>query len=523
MDRKPFYPAYGFIAALILTTSITFLIYSNTFSSPFQFDDFFYIADNLRLRDISNFWPPTGTRYAVYLSFAANYYFSGSDVFGYHLTNTVIHAINGALVYLLIYYTFKTPWMSGSSIKDKGKQGVIIALSSSILFIAHPVQTEAVTYITQRFASLSTLFYLLTLVLFIRWRLSKGSRPGMALYILSVLSAVAAQKAKEISFTLPFIIALYELTFFNGSRGNPAARRVLFLLPFFLTLAIIPLDIFGPELGLFKRDSLNEMMRKYQMKDMAEISRYEFFITELRVIVSYLRLLILPTGQNADYDVPLLTSLSDPRAFLSLLFLLSIAAFSIYLFIRARALRSAYMLLMAFGIFWFFITISIESSIIPIKDRMVEHRLYLPSVGAALFFSCAVFLLAGKAKERFGFNPYAAAYAVIILSVIPLGTAAYMRNMLWRDTVSICEDVVRKSPNKASAHYLLANAYYDSGKIDNAIGEYERVLTLDPGDAFTHYKLWNAYSGQGRTAEAMGHYEAFKRLMERRQGAGKTR
>ena len=102
---------YGFLLALFLITITAFLIYSNTFASPFHFDDEPNIVENYKSRDLSNFWPPSGTRYIGFLSFAINYHFGSLNVFGYHLVNIIIHIINGLLIWWLIILTFKTPVM----------------------------------------------------------------------------------------------------------------------------------------------------------------------------------------------------------------------------------------------------------------------------------------------------------------------------------------------------------------------------------------------------------------------------
>jgi hypothetical protein len=130
-ERYGFAPAFAIIAVTVL------IIYSNTFSSPFHFDDIPNIVENYKLRDLSNFWPPTGSRYVGSLSFAVNYHFGELDVFGYHLVNIVVHILNGFLVWSLVLLTFKTP------VFERGVGGqelkYLIALSASVIYIAHPV------------------------------------------------------------------------------------------------------------------------------------------------------------------------------------------------------------------------------------------------------------------------------------------------------------------------------------------------------------------------------------------------
>ncbi|MBI4710307.1 MAG: hypothetical protein HY759_04300, partial [Nitrospirae bacterium] len=374
---------YKPIVHILLIVATGLIAYSNTFNVPFQFDDYTYIIDNHKLRNLSNFWPPTGSRWTGLLTFALNYKFGGLSVTDYHIVNIIIHIINALLVYRLVLLTFKTPFLrkdSGRGVKgqrDKvaeeqdslstvnGQQSTnLIALFSSLLFISHPVQTQAVTYIVQRFTSLATMFYLLSLVLFVKWRLKaeqqsnstaeqqvnktilaqlRGRTSAPLLYCAGLLSAVLAMKTKEIAFTLPIIIVLYEFFFFSksqnsepsGSMQNPPippltkggkggflritrhVSRFLYLLPFFLTLIIIPLNFIGYDWEIYKPvPDAEEKLRQLQLKDLAALSKYEYLQTQFRVIVTYIRLLFLPVNQNLDYDYPIYNSFLNPNVFL---------------------------------------------------------------------------------------------------------------------------------------------------------------------------------------------------------------
>lgn len=395
---------YSFAFAFSLITIAVLLIYSNTFSFPFHFDDVPNIVENNRLREFSNFWPPSGTRYMGFLSFAINYSFDGLNVFGYRLVNIIIHIVNGLLIWWLIVLTFKLPIMENSDMPVLRQTDIsqLIAITSALIFVSHPVLTQAVTYIVQRFTSLSTLFYLLSIVFYIKVLLlrikvkdkfeesSVFSTSILTFYLLSLFSAVLAMKTKEISFTLPFIIMLYEFMFsgnFIKGYGQQIRTRVLYLIPFLLTLFIIPLSIAGTDKPA--GDIIGELSEA--MHETVDISRGVYLLTQFRVIVIYIRLLFLPINQNLDYDYPLSHSLFEPKTFSSFVFLLAIFIFAIYLFVRSRKTGSGYGLLASFGIFWFFVTLSVESSIIPIRDVIFEHRLYLPSVGFFIAFSTAVF------------------------------------------------------------------------------------------------------------------------------------
>ncbi|MBI4822699.1 MAG: hypothetical protein HY805_00485 [Nitrospirae bacterium] len=160
------------IIHLCLIALIGILSYSNTFNVPFQWDEQELIENNPIVKNLSYFLEPSKaklkSRYIGYLTFALNYKLHGTDVRGYHVFNLTIHILNALLVYFLVVLTFKTPFLS---LRGTESRSNLIALFSALLFVSHPIQTEAVTYIFQRLASLCAFFYLLSIVLYIKWRL----------------------------------------------------------------------------------------------------------------------------------------------------------------------------------------------------------------------------------------------------------------------------------------------------------------------------------------------------------------
>jgi tetratricopeptide (TPR) repeat protein len=483
------------------------LIYYKTFAFPFHFDDGFNIVENYKLRDLSNFWPPSGTRYMGYLSFALNYHFHQLDVFGYHLVNLSIHIVNGFFVWWLVLLTFKTPQMEGSDVSSRQKN--FVALLSALIFISHPIQTQAVTYIVQRFTSLATFFYLLSLILYVHARLSfqVNSMRTWLYYVMSVICAILAMKTKEISFTLPIVVALYEFIFFKSAGSGFTAsnlRRYYMLIPLLFTLLIIPLGLRGMDKGI--GDLLGELREMAQETE--KIPRFSYLLTQFRVIVTYLRFLVLPLNQNLDYDYPIYHSFT-PTVFLSLLFILLIVGFALYLIYLSRV-RNRELKLISIGIFWFFITLSVESSLIPIRDVINEHRLYLPSIGLIIAFSLITFLTFNYVKRKF--SVLMTDYLLILMVVLPLSAATHNRNLVWGSDVTLWKDVVRKSPNKARGHYNLGHAYHQQGQLTDAIKEYKAALQFKPDHPGTHNNLGLAYYNQGRLEDAMMEYSTALQL-----------
>jgi len=470
------------------------LVYSNTFDASFHFDDIQNIVQNDALRDPSRLWPPSGGRYLGYLSFALNYRVGGLEVFGYHLANLGIHVCNGLLVFWLTALTLRTPGMRNADAGPLVRR--YAPLAAGLLFSVHPLATQSVTYIVQRFASLAALFYLLSVALYVQARLSlEAERPSKgrsaAFYCLSLLAAAGAMRTKEISFTLPLVAAGYELLFFRPGR------RSLLLVPLAATALLVPLGLATQGQGL--ADVLADVSGF--ASETREISRWAYLLTQSRVVLTYLRLLILPVGQNLDHDFPISTSLGDPAVLVALALLLGIAGAAVSLLVRARRSNGAPGALVFFGVAWFFVTVSVESSIIPIRDVIFEHRAYLPSAGAAVAMGTAVLWMI----ERLRFRASVAVQATLALLVTagPLGAAAYARNLVWKNDLTLWSDVVAKSPLKSGPHLALGLAYKESGRVDDAVREYGEAIRLAPDWAEARSDLGLTYFEQGRIDDSI--------------------
>jgi tetratricopeptide (TPR) repeat protein len=498
------------ILHILLIAVVGLLAYSNTFHSPFQWDETRFILDNPVVKDLSYFadtskaggleyYSALKSRYVGYLTFALNWRIDGPDVAGYHVVNLIIHIVNAFLVYFFVILTFRTPFLANGRLREHSHK---IAFFTSLLFIAHPLQTEAVTYIFQRLASLVTLFYLSSMVTYLVFRLQSerktndaGKYRSAVFYLLSLFFAVLAMKTKENAFTLPIVMVLYELFFFQGA----AKKRVLPLIPFLLTLLIIPLTLVA-----LNRPA-GEIMS--QMKNPASfgyqgISGKVYLLTQSRVVVTYIRLLFLPINQNIDYDYPRYQSFLLPGVFLSLLFLAALVFIGLYLYYRSRLrpdLRPV-----SFGLFWFFTTLSVESGIIPIPMIICEYRVYLPSVGVFLAITSALFVIAGKFRDKKA-QSFMAAFLILVVIFFSAGT--YARNWTWGSNVRLWKDVAQKSPRNARGHYNLGNAYKSEGRIDNAIEQYRIALRLEPAKTEAHDNLGIAYAMKGDFAKAVAEFQ----------------
>ena len=176
-------------------------------------------------------------------------------------------------------------------------------------------------------------------------------------YFGSVISAVLAMKTKEIAFTLPVVIFLYELMFFE----EKLKKRLLYMTPLLLTMLIIPVSLL--ETDKLKGDLIENISEATRVD--TNISRWVYLLTQFAVIVTYIRLIFFPINQNLDYDFPIYNTLLTPEVFLSFLLLFSIFCFGIYMFLQSKTHNRTYRFI-AFGILWFLINLSVESSFTPI-------------------------------------------------------------------------------------------------------------------------------------------------------------
>jgi len=237
--------------------------------------------------------------------------------------------------------------------------------------------------------------------------------------------------------------------------------------------------------------------------------RNEYLFTQSRVIVTYLRLLFFPINQNLVYDYPLFNSFFDLPVLLSFVFLAALFGLGVY-FIRSSRFAthdSRPLRLIGFGILWFFITLSVESSIIPLPLLIDEYRVYLPSVGLIISAVTGVFWAFSRFTSHVS-RPLVSRSLVVILvlAVGVLSVATHLRNTVWGDNISMWEDTAEKSPMNYRLHYNLGFRYQAQDMYDKALEQYLIALKLNPDYAKIHNNLGIVYQALKRPDKAMEHY-----------------
>lgn len=398
---------FHLLASLLIAIS-TLLVYSNTFRATFHFDDTGSILEDYTIRNLGNLTEILkGSRGIARATFALNYALGGLNVAGYHIVNLAIHITNGILVYFLVFLTL----IRIDSLKDRAKR---IAVYTALLFAVHPIQTQAVTYIVQRMEILASMFMLTGLLLLIKGSEASKIYVRILLYGAVAVSYLLGFYSKEMAITLPALIFLYDWCFLAKADIKKVAVRLplylilIVMLAFFVTTSLpglqeIPGSTVG--FGVQSREPITSLKVGQQAGSTGfsfqDISPKEYLFTQFNVLTYYITLLVAPVNQNLDYDFPISKGFFEtpvvkegavlnfpiPPPIVSLIILLAIIGFAVYLLTHHGLRITRHSRLIAFFILWFFIILSPTSGFIPIIDVIFEHRLYLASVGFFVIFS----------------------------------------------------------------------------------------------------------------------------------------
>jgi len=549
-------------AVLLIFLLWALLIYSNTLNASFHFDDEHVFA-GLSLEEIFNKCTLRGggNRVIAELTFAFNYWLSGTHVLGYHLFNILVHIGTAYLIYVFLSLVLHQCNEQGPcpSFEDRphenhgtaahrdipGTRHPMLwpALLGSALFLVHPLATQAVTYITQRYTSLAAFFYMGTLASFVRARVifKQNDRffaaPHLVWYAVSFFLAVFAMLTKEVSITLPVAILMTEYYFiktdvtvqglretaecrhpaistedtgtpYKGIGGRKEAvslspngerlqtgfgalqKRILYLFPLLTTVLIIPAvrTLSGKAPGPKSLDALDTLTTWAPT-----VSRSSYFFTQLKVIVgTYLKLMVWPIGQNVDHAFVVSESLFETPVLASFLFLGTLFGVGLWLFRRSR--------LASFGIMWFLLTISPTSSIVPNTEFVAEHRAYIPLIGMS-------FVVAALPKWEHRWKRYICALIPVLLLASGL---TYWRNRVWQTPLTLWADASQKSPERSRPLINYGRALREVGRLDEAVAAYKRALAVPPEpwrEGKDHYiaynNLGNVYVDQKRYQEAL--------------------
>jgi hypothetical protein len=460
---------------------VTMLAYSKSFSGFFLFDDAGAIVDN---PTIHHLWPlgpvlsplPNGTpvsgRPLVNLTFAMNDAISGQAVWSYHALNLIIHLLATLALFGVVRRTLLLP-----SVAPRFRVSSLeIAGAVAALWAVHPLQTESVTYLSQRAEALMGLLYLLTLYCFIR-SAEGNSRWWLG---LSVAACLAGMASKEVMISAPLIVLLYDRTFVASTfRGALRARGL-----FYMGLAATWL--------LLAYEMAHVGARGGAVGTGLKIDSWHYALTQLHAIALYLGLSLWPHPLIFDYGTTLAGSLREvaPEALL-VAALLAITGFFIWK-------RSAFGFVGA----WFFAILAPTSSVVPlVKQTIAEHRMYLPLAAILLLVVLALHV----ALSRFSL-------AAIFILLTGCMTLTLQRNDDYLDGVSIWSGSLARYPDNPRAWINLGNAYVETGRPELGAAEFKTAIRLDPDLPEAHNNLGVVEAGEGQIAQAEAEYRTAMRL-----------
>jgi len=429
---------------IIAILFLTVLVYLPALKAGFMYDDRFFVQDNTKIREWKyageyftnsarsiasifwdGIWRPLRT-----ITYLTDYKIWGLRPFGFHMTNLLWHLVNIILLYFLLDLLFK----------DKR-----LSLMACLLFALHPVQTEAVTWISSRGDLMYVTFGLLMFIF------HNGYRAKRRTYFLwlSLLSLALALLSKETAVVFPALIMLYDWLFENKGKIRALLAGWKIYLPY-LVLMVLYL--------MTRKLALGRVSQCPYWGD----SFWTTAFTMLRVAVDYVRLLFLPLWLRVDYVYDLSTSLFDWRVWASLTTLGTISFLAWHDIKRSKFL--------ALGWMWLVIGLLPVSNILPLTALLAERFLYLPLVGFAIW---AGHLLNGIKTRK-------VSLIIIIFIALSMSLLSVRRNTEWQDPYKFWQTEVKCSPDSYIAHGNLGNVHYGRGENDAAEKEYRMAVELDP-------------------------------------------
>lgn len=490
----------AWLVAVVLTIVIA-VVYGRTLDVPFIFDDEPTIYHNPSIKSL---WPPIGTvaepgplrppsdlptsgRPLVNLSLALNYYLGAYDPFGYHAVNVLLHVLCAMLLWLIVRRTLTLPYFDGNFAATAG----FLALSVALLWSLHPLQTEAVIYITQRTELMMTLFYLTTLYSSLRYwsatplpiREGQGKGSRTLWLVLAIIACFAGMASKEVMFAAPIIVLLYDRTFVSGSLAK-ALRNSW---PLYVGLAMSWILLIGLNISAPRSSSAGFHLG---------IAPHAWWLTQCKIVLMYAKLVVWPSPLLLHYELPYINSLGNAAVYVMPVFLLGILA----LVLLWRNRPTGFLLT-------FIAAILAPTFIVPVQTEMAaERRMYLPLAAILVLLVVGVYRFVQSRVQRGVSNesggPLSAILIATILFALIYGIASAKRLRDYYDPILLWEQVARAQPANYLAHYNLGLLYNHAGREPESFAELEAAVAAKPDYVNARSAFAFALMSAGRLTDA---------------------
>ena len=478
------------ICALALLL-LCLMVFGNTLSHEFVFDDLNTIVENPHINDFTGNLPhffdriyfkisggeasyrpvPTMSYYLLYQVF-------GTDPLGYHLFSVLLHALNAILVLLLILSLRSRLW---------------VALSAAALFAVHPVVTEAVNCVSFNEDLLAACFFLTALLTAIWSERPDGS---LRLWIESVswLTFAFALFSKEMALTLPVVIYLKNVIF-KAPADNQGVSAALFgaiqnRLRLFIGYLVLMVGY------LFVRFYLMAGPEGIATDGVPLLKRMVFIPLQ---VLDFLKLAVFPFGLSAEYLHAYPAHFWNPLNLVALVIISGMVA--------VAWLSQNKISVLTFGIAWFITTLTPVLNIYELINPFAERYLYLPVVGIAMAAVAALSAVLSKDHQQ---QPKWVRYLAPVLLIgllIVFGASSVHRNRVWQNNFTLFSDTVKKVPDSPRVHGGLGLAYQQMNRIPDAIKAFQRAIELNPSLVHAHFSLAYAFEQTGRLDDAIAAYE----------------
>ncbi|MDI6603375.1 MAG: tetratricopeptide repeat protein [Patescibacteria group bacterium] len=481
-------PLSNYLVILLLVV-VGFVLYTNSFSNQMFWDDddgilknqyiqnwqYFpkYFSENLIAGAglLSNYWRPI-----LLTVFSLEWHLWQDWAPGYHFVNTSFHITDAVFLFFILLYIFKNR---------------ALAIFTVLVFLVHPLQTEAVTYVSGLGDSLSVFFMFLGILFYLKFRISKKTPLQSISYLLSLLMYILALMSKETAIAMPAFIFIADFFFLDQNEKLSLKDKLKKI-----GKVIWPFLVISGFYILLRATVLN-FKNTFNFYDEENIFTSNFHVrlfTFFRILTIYFGLLFWPFNLHMERTVEIATSLNSFSVIFGGFIFLGLLILAFTKFKRFPIL--------SFGILWFFIGLAPTSNLlIPISGLLYEHWLYLPLIGIFLILFWLGEIVAQK------YNLQKILLSLLIIFLVFLSILTINRNKDWQNPITFYNQTLKYTPTSYRVINNLGMAYADRGNHQKAEETYKRAINLDPLNPVAYHNLGNTYRATGKRDLAIENFE----------------